>query len=228
MIVELIYQLLKTIFIKLKKNEYGLASDMYMKTSLALKKLEKDLNLEKKINEIKNFLSEKSYQDKTYIDNYSLLELHCTAICIDLKTKRVLIFKRTEKRNRLKNLWEFGCTRATTDLTLTQSLVTFYKDSFGLDIEPILLDKDRKDIEPMPLAIYNIQKDDDNHKGFITIAKIVDDYDINKFKSNNKYSEVKWISKKDINLFNDNDTIPDFKSSLNLAFKYLEDNNLFE
>ncbi|HBF3902311.1 TPA: hypothetical protein KOW35_003951, partial [Clostridioides difficile] len=58
-------------------------------------------------------------------------------------------------------------------------------------------------------------------------AEIINDYDISKFEPTSKHNELAWIGEDELEDFNEN-TVPDFKETLKLAFKKLNENQLQE
>lgn len=54
-------------------------------------------------------------------------------------------------------------------------------------------------------------------KGVISLAEVVETYKKSDFKENEKHSEVRWISREEVDTFKE-DTVKDFKNTLKLAF----------
>lgn len=209
----------KEYFLNREKDEGDLASYMFLNTRKALEKIIKDQNLENKMVRINEIIKDTSNDERnveTEFDN-KLLEFHCAAVCCDVENKQVLIVKR-KNRTFFSGLWEFGCAKANIEENLCDSVKKDYKNDFGIDIE-IVCDESRKDKEPKPIALYQIDKAEKLQKGVIVVAKIV--RGIENIQSvmdeKGKHEQFRWISKKDISNFND-DAINDFKNTLEKVF----------
>lgn len=145
----------------------------------------------------------------------NLVELHCVAICIDPSTQKALIVKRSNNKNIYSGLWEFGCAKSKKNISIEDSLKSEYNVDFNIKIN-ILKDHERlDDSQPIPLAVYNIPKDDTLNKGIIFVAKIEDDPI--KISLSPKHQDYRFIGKDEISNFNE-PTINDFKNSLLKAF----------
>lgn len=56
----------------------------------------------------------------------------------------------------------------------------------------------------------------------ISLAEVVETYKKSDFKENEKHSEVRWISREEVDTFKE-DTVKDFKNTLKLAFAKMEE-----
>ena len=54
------------------------------------------------------------------------------------------------------------------------------------------------------------------------MAKIIEEYDVDKFQSTKKHERVKWIEESEVDDFTE-DAIDDFKNSLKEAFKKIKE-----
>ena len=186
-----------------------------------LDKILEEVNLkDSKIKTIYDIISE---CDELHLPDHpaihNLLELHCVAVCINPSTGQALIAKRSTHKNSNNGLWEFGCAKALKTLPIVESLENEYKKDFNINIE-VFVDSGRSDdCQPIPLAVYTINKENKIHKGIIFLAKIIDPT-IN-ILTTEKHSEFRWISKSELNNFNE-PTIPDFKDTLEKAFELYE------
>lgn len=129
----------------------------------------------------------------------SKIELHCAVVCCDVKNKKILIAKRNTNHKTNPDIWDFGCSEAETGEKLNDSIERQYKERFNIDIE-LYKNSDRDDKQPVPLHIYELG-DFNNKKGIIFAAKVLNKDKENlrtKFKSGDKYVELKWINREDI------------------------------
>lgn len=217
-----------------KKGESKLLIDSFMFNSVdkALDKILIDRNLSDKIEKIGDVISktnpsyDKNTIDKDYI-KVDLMELHCVAVCYNKSTSKILIAKRSDNRNNNASKWEFGCAKASLETSIINTIKDEYEKDFNINIEPITDCTRKDDCQPIPLAIYQVKKSDGLHKGIITLAEIINDYDISKFEPTSKHNELAWIGEDELEDFNEN-TVPDFKETLKLAFKNLNENQLQE
>lgn len=77
------------------------------------------------------------------------------------------------------------------------------------------MDKSRDDQQPLPLAVYELSKTEGNiAKGVIFVAKVVNPLDADNFRPEGKHTEVKWVSRENINEIPDNEAVKDFKRTL--------------
>ncbi|UZP03335.1 hypothetical protein JW813_16745 [Clostridium botulinum] len=192
-----------------------------------LKKILTEANiLDTKIIPIMDIIN--SSNKESYIEHPSILEnmieLYCSAVCFNPEDNTILIAKRS-KNKRSPSQWEFGCIKSTKNNTIKECLENFYKDEFNITIE-LIMEKDRTDCQPIPLSIYSVNKHEGIHKGIIFLAKVLDMTHMN-FNDFKKHCEIRWINENDVQTFNE-DTVPDFKNSLNKAFKYIKDNLLVD
>lgn len=212
-------QLSKEYFLNRETEEGDLASYMFTDVHKALNKIIEDQNLDNKIKHIKQVIRETGNDVKAVEDEFedALLEFHCAAVCCNLETRRVLIAKRGE-RSIYSGLWEFGCAKANTEKNLCESVVLEYKNDFGIDIE-VICDNNRADKEPIPLALYQVNKVEKLQKGVIVVAKIIGNIESleKTVGPGGKHQEYRWISEEEIEEFAE-DAIDDFKDTLRKVF----------
>lgn len=221
-------------YYKNRSNDRSIVKNEYMFTDVdrSLNKIMYDMNLQSKLDQIKKIIGD-SKDTRNYMDDKSLLELHCAVLCYKYfeseKKYKILIAQRAKNRgpNDLQGCWEFGCAKANTYQTLNESIIQEYKRDFGINVQPEI-DKDRTDEEPIPLAIYSIKKEDNiHHKGIITFAKILDeDSIVLNFRATKKHDRLDWIEEDNIDEFcsqEQNKVVPDFSSSLKLVFNKLNE-----
>ena len=95
-----------------------------------------------------------------------------------------------------------------------------YRRDFGIKIK-VQCNKGRKDVQPIPLAMYEIDCELGKDKGIITLAEIIEDFDVDNF-SGVKHSKVRWIEESEIDQFSEQ-TIDDFKDTLKIVFNKLKE-----
>ncbi|MCM1257858.1 MAG: hypothetical protein NC307_08390 [Roseburia sp.] len=78
----------------------------------------------------------------------------------------------------------------------------------------------RKDVQPKPLAVYQIEKNNELHKGIIFLAQIVSgDVVLNR----KKHFDYRMISENEIEIFKDEECVSDFKQTLKMAFEIIKE-----
>lgn len=217
-------QLSKDYFLNREKDEGDLTSYMFLDVHKALEKIIKDQKLDGKLKKIHQVIND-TENDVRVVENEfdnKLLEFHCAAVCCDIDNKRVLIAKRINRKF-YSGLWEFGCAKASIDKNLCDSVKEDYKNDFGIDID-IICDGERKDIEPKPIALYQVDKVDKLQKGVIVVAKIIQNTDKidDVIRVRGKHEKYRWISEEEVEKFNE-PAINDFKDTLKKVFTMWDD-----
>lgn len=217
-------QLSKDYFLNREKDEGDLTSYMFLDVHKALEKIIKDQKLDGKLKKIHQVIND-TENDVRVVENEfdnKLLEFHCAAVCCDIDNKRVLIAKRINRKF-YSGLWEFGCAKASIDKNLCDSVKDDYKNDFGIDID-IICDGERKDIEPKPIALYQVDKVDKLQKGVIVVAKIIQNTDKidDVIRVRGKHEKYRWISEEEVEKFNE-PAINDFKDTLKKVFTMWDD-----
>lgn len=189
------------------------AKYMYDDIRNALKKICSDKKLDNKIKRIEQLIeksSKSSNCNKPYLNNFKL-ELHCVAVCYS--NDKILLVKRC-KKDILSKKWEFGCAKANSTQMLTKTVESEYYSDFKIKIK-LVVDENRTDVEPVPLAVYQVEKGDETQKGIIFLAKILEgDIRLNK----EKHSDFRMIGENEIDTLKDDECIPDIKDTLKKAF----------
>jgi hypothetical protein len=197
----------------------GIPSNMYITSQNTFDRIIRDNNLQNKIKRIKENLKSSTIKPLQQFK----LELHCAVVCYHKDSENnieVLILKRSSKRNHKPNVWEFGCAKAEIDKTLIETIKKEYHNDIGIDID-VICDSNREDKQPIPLALYTIEKNSDYHKGILMIAEAkIKELTLNA----ERYTDHKWIKESQIDEFEE--SINDFKDSLKKVFKYLEGEKL--
>lgn len=218
-------ELSKEYFLNRSGERGVLEAYMFEDTYKALEKIVHDQNLRSKLDEI-NRIIDSSSRDARAVENEfeeKLLEFHCAVVCCDLESKKVFIVKR-KNRDNLNELWEFGCARASIERKLCDSIQEDYQRDFGLELE-LVCDKDRDDIEPVPIALYQVDKSNKRknamklQKGVIVVGKIKGGKEgLDEIIQNSKKHEAyKWISEAEVEGFTEG-AISDFKDTLKKVF----------
>lgn len=201
-----------------------IAAELYKKNKIEeikelLNKILKERGLQKKIDKLKKLIAYKSGNSKGYLKD-SKLELHCVAVCYNEEGK-ILIVKRAGEKL-LPTMWEFGCAKASYDKSISDVLKEEYKNDFGIDIE-LYFDENRKvDKQPVPLAVYTIEKNNEFHKGIIFIAKIISNTEIK--LNNKKHSEFKFINSEELENgeVEEDNLVPDAIDTMYKAFEIIK------
>lgn len=202
------------------RQEPILELEMYLDVYKALTKILSDQGLESKISKIQSVIEESQRDIPHLLEPRFLLQLHCVSVCYDRKKEQVLIMKRSDNRAKFPGYWEFGCAKGTLGRTLADQIAIEYKTDFNINIR-VDCDKGRTDSQPIPLAMYEVEGENGRDKGIITMAEIIDDYDIAKFKGN-KHSELRWIREEEIEEFSEL-SVDDFKDTLKSVFRKLKE-----
>lgn len=197
-----------------------LEQKMYFDVVYALNKIMTDQKLEDKFIKMDKLIKESQQDVKHLLDPKFLLRLHCVSVCYDKSKTKILIMKRANNREKFPGYWEFGCAKGTLETSLAEQIEEEYRKDFGINIK-VQCNNDRKDVQPIPLAMYEIDTEQGKDKGIITMAEIIEDFDINNF-SGDKHSEVRWIRESEIEQFSEN-TVEDFENTLKIVFNKLRE-----
>ncbi len=203
---------------------------MYTDTYYALNKILQDRSLGEKVKRLQRLIKEAIHDQTKYI-NTELMQIHCVAVCFKKcgDDIRILVAKRQNTREKHKGEWEFGCAKADINKSIAEKIKEEYKEDFQIDVEPVL-DETREIKEPIPIALYQIARSsqpDKTDKGIIVLAEIITDYDPADFMPTKKHTEVRWISEADLdNVEREySESVPDFKRTLEAAFKLIRSFN---
>ncbi|MDO5151649.1 MAG: hypothetical protein Q4D76_20045 [Oscillospiraceae bacterium] len=203
-----------------------LKEEMYRDVYGALNKILFDQNLSEKFKKIERIIEESQNSPTvsgSLLEPQFFLRLHCVAVCYDKSTMKILIMKRSRGRKKYPSKWEFGCAKGTLETSLSEQIEKEYYEDFGLKIK-VVCDTGRDDKQPIPLALYEVESEQGKDKGVISLAEIIEPYDAACFVGNAKHASVRWISKEEVDGF-DEDTVKDFKNTLRLAFEKMEEIN---
>lgn len=197
-------------FSKKKFAEY-----MYKDVKDALEKICRDRKLQRKIDRIEEVIKKEASMNKPYI-NTSKLELHCVAVCFNDKGEIFIVKRANRADNEYFPLkWEFGCAKANYSEHIYDTVKREYKEDFNIDIE-LFTDKNREDSQPLPIAVYTMNKKSELHKGVIFIANMR--YDVIKLNPA-KHEDYRFISQDNLSSMDKNDYVPDALDTMEKAFK---------
>lgn len=194
--------------------EYFLADSMY-KVETALEKILDDRDLRQKM-EFLQCVLEKDVIRASVRAFVAPLEVHCAVVCCDVEKRKVMIMHRGKQHSTNPGKWEFGCAKLSSDKSLIKSVVDYYKDTFGLEIE-LILDKNRQEQQPIPIAVYELQSHNSLKKGIIFIARVINSIDSEEFRAEKSHDSIEWIAQEDVCKYKDN-AIMDFENTLNRVF----------
>ena len=197
-----------------KHTECFFADSMY-KVEFALEKILDDRALRKKIEFLQTLL-EKDVIRASVRAFATPLEVHCAVVCCDVEKRKVMIMHRGKQHSTNPEKWEFGCVELSSEKPLIKSIVEYYKEIYGLEIE-LVLDKNRQEKQPIPIAVYEFQSHNSLKKGIIFIAKVKHSIDSEDFRAEKSHDSIEWIGQEDISIYKDNAVI-DFENTLNKVF----------
>lgn len=192
------------------------ADYMYTDAKGALKKICKDRKLKNKIENIERVIEKDASENKQYI-NTARLELHCVAVCFN-NIGQILCVQRAQNVY-MPLKWEFGCAKANYSEPIVDTIIKEYKNDFNLDIL-LYTDNDRNDVQPVPIAVYTINKKSEMHKGIIFIAKLQSDQIT---LNGSKHIQYRFISKDELTSINAVDFVPDAIDTMRKAFDLYEE-----
>ena len=187
---------------------------MYTQTFDALKKICSDRQLEQKIERIENLIDAQTRNHIPYLVT-PRMELHCVAVCFN-QGGEIFVVKRSKNKDYLPGKWEFGCAKANYTDPLKETIEEDYKTDFNLSIS-LVCDNNRKDRQPIPLAVYSVEKQGQLHKGLIFLAQIKDGEDIR--LNSRKHADYKFINKADLDSLNEEEFVSDAIDTLKKAFE---------
>lgn len=101
--------------------------------------------------------------------------LYHSIVCINQKTKGILIFLRSKDRGHLPSVWDFDQQKNAHDThgeSMINQIVQRFKNNFDLDIS-VVCDEKRNSI--MPLALQPVYRKGKMHHGVVCVAKICGD-----------------------------------------------------
>lgn len=201
------------------RQEYHIVNNILNGTAKDIKDLEK---IFKQVNRGSQFPSwgqafknNKNYlegdQFATLTDNARLSEIHCVAVVFN-ESNKCLLFQRSSTKNRLPDVWEFGCSQLERNRSFRQSMESGYREDFGIDIEII---------GKLPFAEYQIPLDQGGCiPGLIFLARVKDSTQSIQLDAK-KHQNYKWVDQEKIQRMTDSELVPDAKVTVKLALDIL-------
>jgi len=187
-------------------------------TEKALPKIIKDRNLQSRIKHFKDSFVEDLFVH-THEPYEHPLELHCAVICCDVEKKKILIAQRSDNRKRDSRKWEFGCAKMHSSKSIIETIKETYQKEFGMAIE-VVCDTTRKDIQPLPFAIYEIAKTSENKvKGVVFVARVLDPIEEKQFRPEGRHMQIKWVDRAAAQCIAEEDAVNDFHNTINTVFE---------
>ena len=138
---------------------------------------------------------------------HPLVELHIAAVDINKTNKKIFIAKRSEKKERLKNIWEFGCFQLSANKTFEEELKNGYKKEFNIELSYVDYDN--------PIGTFTVK--DTSIQGIIFYAETECDDNCCQL-INSKHTEYRWISKEEIDTIKDNEIVEKGKERIKKVF----------
>lgn len=200
--------------IKIPSNHF--AKQLYDIES-AVPKIIEDRNMQEKFDYISHILSQPS-ETTSPNQNNSSLELHGAVVCCNTKDRTIFIIKRTDSRATNPSKWEFGCAKLGSNQSYTHTLTDYYRNKFGLEIN-LVMNSERKERQPQPIAVYEVEKNGNRKKGIIFTATLQNDVCPGDRHPNYMHTESRWIKESEIDEIPEEDAVPDFHSTIRKVFK---------
>lgn len=122
--------------------------------------------------------------------------------------------KRSDAHTQNIGKWEFGCAKASGGEKLINTITEYYRKVFAIDID-LVLDNNRTEKQPFPIAVYEITEGDCIKKGIIFLAKVKHKYELNKSE---KYQEIKWLNREQLYKIAQADAVQDFHKTIDFVF----------
>lgn len=199
-----------------KMTDAGVDISMFKSPESSLEKVCFDRNLGDKLKFIQDLLERKESQLQTvpYID-YPL-EVHCAVVCCNIEERSVMIVHRGNAKTLYAGKWEFGCAKLNSRKHIIDTITEYYKRTYGIEIR-LVLDKTRNEQKlPLPVAVYEIQVENNIKMGVIFVAKIINGIQ-NDFRDNDMHDSIRYIKEEDITKYSDC-AVPDFAATLETVF----------
>lgn len=199
------------------ETETFLLNDEMYSTGKAVPKIISDRNLQTKIKYMESLLNDKiQLLPVPYSED---LVLHCAVICCNVTERKVMILRRGDAHTTNPGKWEFGCAHATSDRSIENAVIDHYKSIYGVEIE-LIKDTGRAEKQPVPIAIYELEKKNSIDKGIILLAKLKDEQ---VFRPNEGHTERKWITEEEAKNIDDADAVNDFHQTIKAVFSRFDE-----
>lgn len=129
-------------------------------------------------------------------------------------------YAKEQKQKKFQGCWEFGCAKGMFEKSLAQQIEDEYKNDFDIQIK-VQCNGNRADVQPIPLAMYEIEDGQGKDKGMITFAEVIGEVDMDCGKRM-KHSKIRWIEESEVEGFSE-PAVPDFKNTLKMVFDRLKE-----
>lgn len=96
-----------------------------------------------------------------------------------------------------------------------------YEKYFGVKIR-LIMDPARTDRQPVPLAVYELDRKDNFKKGIIFMAEIAEGFDAETFQESADYSQAVWIDKDNLHCLASEAAVNDFEITCRTVFNSIE------
>lgn len=202
---------------ELYNDEYILTKDMF-EVSYAIEKVIDDRDLKPKTDYIEKLLS-KGDTVEISTPHQDPLTLHCAVVCCNVESRAVMIILRGGDHTTNPGKWEFGCAHASSTETIEVAIVEHYFNTYGVKID-LIKDSTRQEKQPIPIAVYELDKGNCIDKGIIFVGKLVDEKE---FRSNTGYTERRWIKEDEIDNIKEEEAVCDFHNTLKTIFKHFDE-----
>lgn len=200
---------------------------MFTRVPYAFNKILDDRGLKKKMDKLQEMIKAPSDQRINYFASNGL-QMHCAVVCFKQENDEIsiLLAKRSSKKAILSGKWEFGGAKISKNISIVEQVKKEYKDDFKIDVEPIL-DRTRKDSQPIPLALYQVKSpyscvnEPLIHKGIIILAKVKNAQELT--MNLDKHEEFKWVTESNYKHLLDEECVTDLVNTLEYAFKKIKE-----
>lgn len=195
------------------KEEYSYLSSSMFNAKEAINKIKIDRDLQGKIDYFIDLYQNPQPRKVEYFE-YTL-ELHCAVVCCKHQDRKVMIIHRGDGHKTNPSKWEFGCAKAKSNRDLKSTIEDYYKENYNVQIK-LVCDESREGNSIKPIAVYEINNNNNIKKGIIFVGKVIHD---GGFRDNNSHDRVEWIGEDDVDKYGDSETVENFKQTLRKVFK---------
>lgn len=143
-------------------------------------------------------------------------ELHCSVLCYN-SNREIMIAKRAANKTRFPNIWEFGCVQLSRNKTIEDKILEGYKMDFGV--------KFSNPHNITPFLTYHFKTEDGRViPGIRFIAHIQNTVPdkIQKRLGIDKHSEVRFLSKDQLDAYDGDECVEGFKEAILKAFDLID------
>lgn len=181
----------------------------------ACEKLVRDRNLNQKMEYMRTLFTDKVLKAKTV---RAPLQLHLAVVCYDPESHKVMIAHRSEHHSLNPRKWDFGCAKALSAEKIVDSVRRYYKHTFNVEVE-LVLDQNRVEKQPIPLALYEIEKQGHVKKGVILMAVVKEKGEFHKTET---YEEIMWVNVDESRQIKEDEAVIDFHHTIEQVFLHVQ------